>query len=267
MTSDAKIGLLLGLIFIFIIAFVINGWPGLGEKDDSNKLTTTMVDFQNDTVGIGSSERAVINRRKPGSKAATTVRIVPAAEKTVRFETVLRNGIPAIKQDLETKAADAAASVQSKAEKDLKVKITADTPQIYVVAEGDSLAAIAKKSYGPQEGNKRDNITRIFNSNAKVLKSADDIYPGQRIIIPVLVSRKVQSDNNKSGSRLQKDEHKTAAARSGRYTVRAGDSLWTIAEEQLGNGSRYNEIFRQNRDILDSEDKLYVGMILKVPVR
>ena len=29
MTSDAKIGLLLGLIFIFVIAFVINGLPSL----------------------------------------------------------------------------------------------------------------------------------------------------------------------------------------------------------------------------------------------
>ena len=29
MTSDAKIGLLLGLVFIFVIAFVINGLPSL----------------------------------------------------------------------------------------------------------------------------------------------------------------------------------------------------------------------------------------------
>lgn len=28
MTSDAKIGLLLGLVFIFVIAFIINGLPG-----------------------------------------------------------------------------------------------------------------------------------------------------------------------------------------------------------------------------------------------
>ncbi|MGA2094604.1 MAG: hypothetical protein ABSH16_14575 [Sedimentisphaerales bacterium] len=39
MTSDAKIGLLLGLVFIFVIAFIINGLPGFHHKDDGNKLT------------------------------------------------------------------------------------------------------------------------------------------------------------------------------------------------------------------------------------
>ncbi|HUV40522.1 MAG TPA: LysM peptidoglycan-binding domain-containing protein [Sedimentisphaerales bacterium] len=271
MTSDAKIGLLLGLIFIFVIAFVINGWPGLGHEDDSNRLTTTMVDLQNETVGIGSSERAVINRSGPDSKVATTVTIVPPAEKTVRFETVLSNSTPAIRQDLETKAAEAVQAVQREAQKDdSKVKVTADRGQIYVVAEGDSLAAIAKKFYGAEQGNKIKNITLIFNSNAKELKSADEIYVGQRIIIPALVSGQSGNGSNKSGtggSAPQKPASKADDGHSGRYRVREGDSLWAVAEEQLGDGSRYEEIFRQNRDVLNSEDELYVGMILKVPVR
>ena len=39
MTSDAKIGLLLGLVFIFIIAFIINGLPGLSQDSHNNTLT------------------------------------------------------------------------------------------------------------------------------------------------------------------------------------------------------------------------------------
>ena len=51
MTSDAKIGLLLGLVFIFVIAFIINGLPGLHQKDDSNKLTTNMVGLESNPSG------------------------------------------------------------------------------------------------------------------------------------------------------------------------------------------------------------------------
>ena len=59
MTSDAKIGLLLGLVFIFVIAFIINGLPGLHQKDDSNKLTTNMVGLESNPSGIGANERKV----------------------------------------------------------------------------------------------------------------------------------------------------------------------------------------------------------------
>ena len=73
MTSDAKIGLLLGLVFIFVIAFVINGLPGLHHKDDSNKLTTNMVGLQNSPSGIGANERRVaLDQQASSSGTAPT---------------------------------------------------------------------------------------------------------------------------------------------------------------------------------------------------
>ena len=62
MTSDAKIGLLLGLVFIFVIAFIINGLPGLHHKDDGNKLTTNMVGLQSNQSGLGANERKIIEQ-------------------------------------------------------------------------------------------------------------------------------------------------------------------------------------------------------------
>ncbi|OHB75516.1 MAG: hypothetical protein A2Z25_07355 [Planctomycetes bacterium RBG_16_55_9] len=61
MTSDAKIGLLLGLVFIFIIAFVINGLPRFRNTTNGSELTTNMVSSQNDPLGIGDRERKVQN--------------------------------------------------------------------------------------------------------------------------------------------------------------------------------------------------------------
>ncbi len=50
------------------------------------------------------------------------------------------------------------------------------------------------------------------------------------------------------------------------YTVKAGDSLWRIADNQLGNGNRYMEIFYANRDKMDTpQSVIHPGDELKVP--
>jgi nucleoid-associated protein YgaU len=50
------------------------------------------------------------------------------------------------------------------------------------------------------------------------------------------------------------------------YTVKAGDSLWRIAQNKLGNGNRYMEIFYANRDKMDSpQSVIHPGDELNIP--
>ncbi len=52
-----------------------------------------------------------------------------------------------------------------------------------------------------------------------------------------------------------------------RYTVKRGDSLWKIAEERLGDGTRYVELVTLNEAVLDGRpDFLMPGTVLKVPI-
>lgn len=52
-----------------------------------------------------------------------------------------------------------------------------------------------------------------------------------------------------------------------RYTVKRGDSLWKIAEERLGDGTRYVELVDLNEPVLAGRpDFLVPGTVLKVPV-
>ena len=52
----------------------------------------------------------------------------------------------------------------------------------------------------------------------------------------------------------------TPAAKT--YTVKAGDSLWRIAAQQLGNGARYKEIKTMNGL---KNNTIHAGQVLKLP--
>ena len=98
--------------------------------------------------------------------------------------------------------------------------------QVYTVQRGDTLSGIAAK-YGTTY-QKLASYNGIANPNV--------ISVGQKIKIPG------------SGVRT--------------YTVKAGDSLWAIAANQLGDGSRYNEIKTMNGL---TSNTIYAGQTLKLP--
>jgi len=50
---------------------------------------------------------------------------------------------------------------------------------VHEVQSGDTLSAIAKQHYGDANA-----YQKIFVANQPMLKDADDIYPGQVLIIP-----------------------------------------------------------------------------------
>ena len=73
--------------------------------------------------------------------------------------------------------------------------------------------------------------------------TSDVIQPGQVLKLPT------GNDNTGSGSEST-------------YTVKAGDTLWDIAQSQLGNGSRYKEIIALNGL---TSDVIQPGQVLKLP--
>ena len=284
MTSDAKIGLLLGLVFIFIIAFIINGLPRFRSNTNNNELTTNMVSSPNDSMGIAAKERkaqAVFDlvERVPQERA-DEVPVVSKNEGAVRFKMPFSQGPSAVKDDLIVETANdrlkPPAPVSRTNGKTRVNKSKTALPKTYVVSKGDNLAIIAQKFYGPDAGNKKINIMRIFEANRKLLKSLDEIYVGQKLTIPPLIDKSASVfsgslfDKVKSIGRKLTSSDKTKAPRATRskqYVVREGDSLWRIAVEQLGNGTRYKELSEINADILGNEDYLAVGMSLRIPAR
>ena len=61
----------------------------------------------------------------------------------------------------------------------------------------------------------------------------------------------------------------------GTYTVKSGDSLYSIAKKKLGSGSRYPEIYALNKSAIDkrnagksvSKYTIYAGQVFKLPAK
>jgi nucleoid-associated protein YgaU len=297
MTSDAKIGLLLGLVFIFIIAFIINGLPSFRHKAKSNELTTNMTTFDDGQLGIGVKERKTqeaLDRMELDEDVSSRDIQTSAGGQDIRSITPLPESLSIAKEpdnstEIEHKNPSPAGAQETIPSTALGTgaKIQPAWPKLYVVSEDDNLASIAKKLYGPEQGNKRINIDRIFEANRRLLKSPDEIYVGQKLIIPPpsnLTQDGSKIDGVFSSTMFEKVESigkkllsadgggtktvpSTSSGQERWYTVREDDNLWKIAAAQLGNGNRYTEIAKLNADIIDNENNIAVGMRLKIPAR
>jgi outer membrane protein OmpA-like peptidoglycan-associated protein len=50
------------------------------------------------------------------------------------------------------------------------------------------------------------------------------------------------------------------------YTIKEGDSLWRIAQHELGNGNRWQYLYELNKDRIKNASKLKKGTIIIIPI-
>jgi nucleoid-associated protein YgaU len=265
MTSDAKIGLLLGLVFIFIIAFIINGLPNFRGSNNPNALVEGMINAKDNSVGgIGEVLKDIPLGPRNAQASERYSNALPAPIPSIWLEGPMGPdapiGVGPMPQDVVVEAP--------------RLK----RPKIHIVAAGENLTTIAKKYFGSVEGNKLAVIKMIFRANRNKLDSVDDIVEGQKLLIPT--TKMSESDkmlrtlgpgfeksDNMGGKPVVVKAPKKKLVKNRFYTVKDDDSLWHIAARELGDGKRYVEITKLNAKVLDDEDDLTVGMKLKLPGR
>jgi nucleoid-associated protein YgaU len=230
MTADAKVGLLLGLVFIAIIAFVINGLPDFVQSAGEKPVVQTAVNTQ-----TGSSlviEPAVVDVARSLQEKRTTVRYVDPPVDT----TVLENYAGGSSTAPVKPSTDDAGPVVAKTQEVSQPEKTVETvqkpvnstevsmPENVVVSKtqekpipsishkveaGESLGEIAKKYYGEQEGNKLSTIQMLYEANKSILESPDAIQVGDELVIPKVKTAAVsdptaQTQKETAGTLLDK---------------------------------------------------------------
>lgn len=71
--------------------------------------------------------------------------------------------------------------------------------------------------------------------------------------------------NGKNGFSAASSGGSTSKPQGRTYTVKSGDSFWKIAEEQLGDGTRYKELAAYNG--MSTNTVIHPGDVLKLPAR
>ena len=124
--------------------------------------------------------------------------------------------------------------------------VTATAEKTYTVKPGDSLWTIAKEQYG--DGSKHDLIAK-----ANPTLNPNNLKVGSKIVIPPLPTAP------ESGT-VVTHPGETAGET---YTVKAGDTLWTIAQSHYGNGVKAKLIEQANPGL---KGTLHIGQKITLPV-
>ncbi len=128
-------------------------------------------------------------------------------------------------------------------------KMATGTPGgTHTVAAGETLWSISEKYY-------KTGYNWVDLQSANNLTNADAIEEGQQLVIPT-VTPIVPPGQVASGEAVMQPAAKT-------YTVVHGDTLWSIAVAQYGDGYKWSEIARANS--LGNPDLIHAGNVLTLP--
>lgn len=291
MTADAKIGLLLALVFIVGITFVINGLPDFLNKTKDQPDTIGYINHykQQAPALVGQSRNIAATLSKPVVTVVTQPSAAEPNSQPQSTEVAFQTVTPAAQEAVNAEV-NQIQTAEVKADEKLQ---TVKPLAVYEVRSGDSLAEIALKFYGQKEGKKLASIEKIFNANKDKLSSNDSIQVGQKLIIPAIENKteelvktgmfeNVKPAASKDSKQIAKEAVKKAGApkevkaqkeqkqtkeQFRIYTIKESDSLWQIALKQLGDGNRYKEIIKLNKDVISNSQSLVVGTKIKLPAK
>lgn len=169
---------------------------------------------------------------------------------------------------------------------DHSLGVNLTNPKVHFVVKGDTLSSIAQKYLGSIKYQ-----DEIFQANKGILKNPSSLGIGVRLIIP----EKLAPTNSASNTRTPPADVRPptpsdstpnfpqtpiharprsavadstptdapAAPKTVEYTVKKGDTLWSIAERISGSGKFQDKIIELNR--IRNANKLKEGVVLRVP--
>ncbi|RSS57503.1 LysM peptidoglycan-binding domain-containing protein [Streptomyces sp. WAC01280] len=157
----------------------------------------------------------------------------------------------------------AAAPAEHSAQTTGTERTAARTYTVQDARPAESLWSIAEKLYGHGEL-----YTKIADANegrrmadGSVFRADAPIHPGWILTLP-----------DAPATRTDDPDAPSRQAGPAAYTVQGGDTLWKVAEEELGDGERYQELFEANRGArqpdgsrLTDPDEIQAGLTLTIP--
>jgi len=222
----------------------------------------------------GGLERHAATGAKPaGTPLAASPVVEPAGERIQELERT----VDALTAELRaSRQASTAGGAAERAAEDVAPAVPAqqrpgkDTVVYHTVAAGDTLSNIAATYYGAKSPT---GINAIYDANRAVLSDPHAIVVGMKLAIPNLtsVTPATKPAPPASGPEARpKREPMDASVAPPRpvrwYQVKKNDRYVTIAREQLGDESRWKEIYELNRSVFPDAGHIREGVRIRIPV-
>ncbi|GEM_PF-2521734 len=140
-------------------------------------------------------------------------------------------------------------------------------PRRHTIASGDTLSDISMQYYGTSR-----RVDAILKANPEI-KGPRSLRIGRQLVIPKLEDVESSSvvkltsagDTSRSATVRRATASPVVVAPQRRYTVRKGDTFYSIARELFGSTSRWRELLEANKETVSSPSRLKPGMVLVVP--
>ncbi|MBM3976794.1 MAG: LysM peptidoglycan-binding domain-containing protein [Planctomycetes bacterium] len=258
-----KVEKLVVLTVLFLTAIVIA--VTLRKGDDKAKTGTDP---------LNSAEKALLQQPAPGAGAQQ-----PAGLLSSNLQPNLQSGnagaqpseprldagaAPALVSGPAVVGTPAPASVGLvKNASGLRPGITADV-MVYDWKSGDTWSSVAKTIYGDA---RYETQLRATNADVKQPKAGEPILV-PTVELPGYAAPKLDAPKAVAPTAEKAPTEPTAVAATGggrTHTVKAGDSLSSIAKQYYGSASKWKTIADANKTTLKDPNKLKLGMKLSIP--
>lgn len=136
----------------------------------------------------------------------------------------------------------------------------------YIAQPGDSLSRIASRQMGAATP---ANQAAIIALNPSLQKDPSRILAGAKYLIPADAWAAAMGNPYEESARAEakKTDTKPAEVKTTIYEVKPGDSLWKIAEREVGSANAIAQIKQLNAELLGDSDLVKVGTKLKLPAK
>lgn len=270
MTTETKVGLIVGLAFILVFAMILSN---RGSRSDLAPPVT-------DLLGVEGAFDSLSLQTAPGSPSPGPPRGAALAADRAQVQAPPPVRSPDLGKPL-TDPAEGDGPGEGVQEPEHfpppplpdsghdEPAVAAARPAVqpprpavreYLVKPGDSLSKIARQFYGSD----RDGVVRALGeANRDRIKSLDGLAAGQTILVPGVQELVGGGPASQDRSPAAMAPKRGTGERV--YAVRQGDTLSSIARNELGQVSRWREIRDLNRDRLPDPDKVLPGMKLRLP--
>jgi nucleoid-associated protein YgaU len=264
MTRETKIGLLVGLTFIIVVGVLLSDYMTSTREPQPAPLQMAGSDLRSGLGQPKSEESSPVAMTPPNvsprQAVPTREELTPKASPKPAVAVANSPAVPIsalnnVAQSHGEELVDA--NGQPLANNDV-TPVAKSGPNSYTAEPGDSLSRIAAKTLG---ANTRANRAAIIAVNPSLRDNPNMIVVGKIYVIPTSGATAMAGADKAVAANPP-----VAAAQTG-YVVKPGDTLWSIAVDQLGDAGAIAAIKDLNRDVLGDSDRIRPNMKLRLPAK